>query len=641
LETQVAASSAVADPLGQWILNTSRQTAEWLQDATSIDLYVGQQEYRYKPRLIRQSSDTWGNAATSARYESDVAWFLIEAIRNRSRATPGARISPPATRPHLEQVGEHLEGCLEEVRDGTTECELLNDLRFLSDVTQTQALIGSTPGPVVQPGNLDAVQQAALRLLTVGSFLLNGVSVIDVRAPDEDYAFALFEPLNTTGQLLTALETLKPLVVLAEGGTSTYAASPSDVSFTHVEKYFAPELGAQEKAKRISEWLTAFALAETGARLARNLLDQRQYLRSQFQALGSAGTPSGLMEQRGFVRHLADSATFMFDVWRDPDAAFLASASQFDRLCIELLRSTNHVIVLPLLERYYAQWVASKTGANKRRVLEALRAVTVFWALWRTSRATTKGIDDTYRKLMSLGAPGPASLSALARRPSGGPPSSGLPSASELRATLRATLHARGHIAGKADWVIEVNNQALYETSKQLAKFVLLAAHHDSIDDPGVGGLIAAGVAGAAPCLDLGAWAAHNSVEHVAPQTPARRDRSYEKAIFEQGLVSRLGNLTLLPQDLNSLLGNKSWPFKAGVYGILSDPTPQGRVSRLQSSLPGLAQTTKDVLLASNYMPFCNALSKHASPSLTAAFVTQRGERLAELAWDELWPYLS
>jgi hypothetical protein len=54
---------------------------------------------------------------------------------------------------------------------------------------------------------------------------------LDSRSPVSANAKAVTEPPNTTGQLLTALETLKPLVVQAEGGTAAYAQSPSNSNF--------------------------------------------------------------------------------------------------------------------------------------------------------------------------------------------------------------------------------------------------------------------------------------------------------------------------------------------------------------------------------------------------------------------------
>jgi Protein of unknown function DUF262/Protein of unknown function (DUF1524) len=638
LEASLAATTGAQDPLIPWVANSLRTAMESLFDAISMDLYIGTKEYRRKPRLIRQSSDRWGNDPGSAKYESDIAWFLMEVIRNRENSQPTARVNPPASRPHLDQVVRQLEESVLDIAEGSTECEILNDLTFLTDKTTTEALVGTTPETIADPTSLDPDYKASLRLVTAAMFLLNGVLVIDVRAPDEDYAFALFEPLNTTGQLLTALETLKPLVVQAEGGSPNYATSPSGEDFARLERYFPPQIGAEDKSKLISDFLVSFALGETGKRLSRNLLDQRQYLRSEYRGLASAS--GEIVERRVFIHNLAECATFFFEVWRAEHPAFFASATDFDRVALEVLRSTNHSVVVPLLSRYYNRWAYSQNHADRGDFFEVLRAVTVFWTLWRTSRPTTRGIDDVHRRLMSAGLHNGVTIPALARRPASST-SSPLPTVAELKAALRSILSVRGQIACKEDWVSRLTVQPIYQTSRGLAKFVLLAAHEDSIDDPDDPGLIAAGVSGVFHCLRLDIWMAHYSIEHIAPQSPAAGDTSYEKKIYDQGLVDRLGNLTLMPSDLNSLVDNKNWIFKRDLYSILSRQSADERLNELQTSVPGLAQVTVQTVMSAQYLPFCRSLSNNAAPQFTADFITKRGERIADLAWDRLWTYLT
>jgi hypothetical protein len=634
LESEIAAGSTA--PLDAWLLNMLGERREELLDAVALTTYSGTAEYKMKPRLIRQTDDVWGNDQTLARYESDIAWFLMATTRHREQGNQHIAVAPPATRPHLEQVVRLVTERISDLAAGDTDCEILNDLSFLSDIGMANTLIASSSDPIIAPLGLDDSRQAAARLLVVASFLLTGVLVIDVKAPDEDYAFALFEPLNTTGQLLTALETLKPLIVHSEGGIGTYSASPSAAQFGRVETHFPTAMRADDRAKRSAEMLTAFALADTGRRLARTLLDQRQYLRTQFQ---SVAPPAGsITASREFVGHLAETSTFLFGVWHEPNSAFMAGTSDLDRLCLQVLRSTNHTVVVALLARYYEEWARNPTAPRKDEFLSVLQAVTAFWTLWRTSRATTKGIDDIHRKLMASG-DATTGLPALAWRATTAP--AAIPTAAQVRAALRSLLSTRGNISAPADWTARVTVQPLYQTSQQLAKFVLLAAHDDRIGDPAGPGLIARGVAGSFASLTPTAWREHYSVEHIAPQTLAAGDTSYEQAIYDQGLVDRLGNLTLMPVDLNTLVGNKTWPFKRGVYDILSMTNPQGRVAQMQQALPGLAPTTQAVLESAVYLPFCEFLPAQTAAVLPAAFIVQRGQRLAELAADRLWPMLA
>src|SRR6202044_2320815 len=114
----------------------------------------------------------------------------------------------------------------------------------------------------------------------------------------------------------------------------------------------------------------------------------------------------------------------------------------------------------------------SQAETDRQKFLEILRAVTAFWTLWRTSRSTTKGIDDIHRKLMSTGLSGAVSVPAMARRPDDAAQGA-LPSTAEIKAAFRAILASRGQIAGKQDWVGRAAVQPIYQTAKNLAKFVL------------------------------------------------------------------------------------------------------------------------------------------------------------------------
>ena len=62
----------------------------------AITTYSGVDQYKTKPRLIRQADDVWGNNQTLAIYESDIAWFLMATTPT---ASPATRIWPSHHRP--------------------------------------------------------------------------------------------------------------------------------------------------------------------------------------------------------------------------------------------------------------------------------------------------------------------------------------------------------------------------------------------------------------------------------------------------------------------------------------------------------------------------------------------------------------
>lgn len=355
----------------QWLLNMLGERRDELLNAAAITTYSGTDEFKMKPRLIRQATDVWGNNQALAQYDSDIAWYLMETTVNHLAGNSRQAVAPPASRPHLDRVVRLITDHIGATAKGDSDCEVLNELPFLADIGMANTLIASASDPVVHPEALDDNRKGAARLLVLASFLLNGVLVIDVKAPDEDYAFALFEPLNTTGQLLTALETLKPLIVHSEGGIENYSNSASAESFKRVEDFLPPSMRAADRSKASSDLLTTFALAETGQRVSRTLLDQRQYLRTEFQRVAA---PSGsITTSREFVGQLAETSTFLFGVWGRNDSSFMSSSTELDRLCLEVLRSTNHTIVTAILARYYADWAQQPSQQRKTEFMSVLQ----------------------------------------------------------------------------------------------------------------------------------------------------------------------------------------------------------------------------------------------------------------------------
>ena len=100
------------------------------------------------------------------------------------------------------------------------------------------------------------------------------------------------------------------------------------------------------------------------------------------------------------------------------------------------------------------------------------------------------------------------------------------------------------------------------------------------------------GVIGTLETMRSDVWRALLSVEHVAPQSPQANDLSYEPAIFTKGMVDRIGNLTILPEQLNSFIGNRSWTFKKSVFRAISIDNLDDRRSELHRLLPNASRAS-------------------------------------------------
>jgi hypothetical protein len=636
-QTRFLVSSAVNDVAElagssekDWILGNLTMLESQLTGCLWVDLPSGHGRFARLPRLVRQATDTWGDRETNAAYLSDIAYYL-DGLADQELA--GAASRSLAGRPHLQLALDSIDEQLARVVEGSEEGSMLFDTAFVSNLEALNRLLPLVPADAPWSSELlSPSARSAIRVAAFAQFLLSQVILIDVRAPDEETAFSLFEPLNTTGQPLTPIETLRPLAVTAEGGLDSYVGSRLDLAFQRVERFVPEELGANERSKRVSSLLTSFALGQDGTRLPHNMLEQRRYLRSAFEAAAS------LSRKRLFVEGIADTATFLSDVWEDGESPLITMGSPADRLSLEVLRASNHAIAVPLLVRYYERAEQVGTTAAKRDFRAVVRATAAFWTIWRSSRTTTSGIDDLHRGLIKAGLAS-TSLPALARSFTG---TSSLPSVGEIKKALRSLLKTKLGVDDAASWAALVNSQQLYETARTVARYILLCAHDDAVRDPKAKGHAIRGAANCWPARSLDVWRAHYSVEHIAPQQKRSSDTSYAAALYDEGDINRLGNLTLLPPDLNGLVGNRPWSFKRDVFKMVSKTNKAQRVNALKrGDLYRLGAKSKSLLESADFMPFCKFVAEYPGATIDRAYVSARGRRLAELAWERLWDDLT
>ena len=617
-------------PEVDWIGKNLQNLDSQLKSCLWVDLPSATGAFRLLPRLIRQATDKWGDTETNATYESDVAFYLHHLAR---REVGGESPSSYARRPHLQLVIESIDDHLDRFVDGTEEGSVLGDLSFASDLSILNRLLPS----VLADAPIEAAAAApemldAIRIALFSQFLLNQVVLIDVRAPDEETAFSLFEPLNTTGQPLTPIETLRPLAVSAEGGLDSYIGSRSDIAFQRVDRYVPDELEATDRSKRVSSLLTSFALGQDGTKLPHNMVEQRRYLRTSYN------NATDLEAKRVFIEGIAETATFLSDVWEDAESPLITTGTPADRLSLEVLKASKHLIVVPLLVRYFERAEQLGTIESKKDFRAVVRAVVAFWTIWRSSRTTTSGIDDVHRGLVKSGLAA-TSLLPLARSAT---PMADMPTAAQVKAALRNLLASKLEIVDADSWSSRVNAQQLYDTTRVLARYILLCAHDDAVPDPSAAGHARRGARGSWRTLSLEVWCANYTVEHIAPQRRRSTDMSYAPELYGEGDINRLGNLTLLPANLNGLLGRKPWPFKRDVFKMVSLMDKDERIAALkEGDLYRLGAKSKALLESSDFMPFCKFVATHEADAIDRTYIGERGKNLAALAWERLWADLA
>ena len=195
---------------------------------------------------------------------------------------------------------------------------------------------------------------------TFCSYFLSQCQFVQVVADDQDTAFSMFEPLNSTSAPLTAFEVFRSKV--------TRTLQPEPPSFPETYKLLDYDNALRDDViKRSNELIFGTAQAYSGKRPKIHLVGLKQYLDGQATL--------------DFVKRLEEGATFFNHVWRAQDF----KAAWFDeetKNCIRFLKAAHHEAPLPILIRYFY--------TNPDRLSEVAKAIVGFFALWRAAFPTNK-----------------------------------------------------------------------------------------------------------------------------------------------------------------------------------------------------------------------------------------------------------
>ncbi len=615
------------------------------------------------PRMIRSFDDQWSLNLANAKYQSPIA-HLISSYANTLDASKPSECKPQKRDGHIE--GEEalveryiqISKMLKAITTGGGKREDLEELPTLKQINnnhhfQRALLNHDFPEDVAQSirdNNISPEFQGLLHLVLLASYVLSRVAVTVVRGKNEDYAFTIFESLNTTGEPLTAFETFKPRVVSAET-LSGFEKSQSRQHLSVISNYLSTFKVGDPLQAATRDLLIFFASAETGFKLSKRLADQRKYLKEEFERYDK------IEDQRvRFIRHLQDTTTFKEHAWdisdnKTPSLHGLPVDATTDvvKLCLAFLSNMNHSVTIAPLVRFYSVALCSSTADQPARIKEfedALKAMTAFSALWRVSHRGTANIDREYRDILS-GTNSVTALPPLARALRKDAPEDSFAPAVDvirLKAELRARLaHAdHGAIVDRDSFVAEASLIPAYLNAPQVARFILLAAYHDAVADSENPGLIKKGKPAVSPCLSYDGLKddRHLALEHIAPKQLAQ---GWDALIYEnKEIAHRIGNLVLVQDAANSSLSDRPWSQKRILYqalGAISQDAAERLLADAKSSGIEFADSTQSIIELATHMAHLAAIGEKAD-DWTAAFVEVRSKRILELAWDQLYAWL-
>ena len=555
------------------------------------------------PRMIRGGRDQWD--IPTHKYTSEIGRYLATFNAERHREPTNDR---------------SFDGVLSTLHASFDSDKPLSGQVVSPNADQWNALFSQPQPPHISTSHRTS---RLLKLLTVASFTMKHIHLISVRAKDEASATAIFESLNTTGELLTAFETFVPLVVSETRGQTHYSGSLEESEIKRFQSLLRRQHSA-EAAKRTKKTLVAFALSETGYKLGEQLHEQRSYLR-QYRKLPPE-------HKLTFIKGLGQAASCLKALLYSNVP--LAASSAHTRVALKMLIDARHTIPQGLLIRAYEEY----NEDQPTWLHQLVRIVADFWLLWRLSRSTTDNIDRYHRGIMEGVRYQDKILGPYCRRPkerNGFSPRP--PKPEDVAADLRWILKKKGGINSRDAWVSKASELAHWsQGNKALLRYALLGAYHDTVVDP-FPRPIRPGAIGVMPTLTMEWYQEKLTIEHIAPQRKEDDDNSYADSIYKGARVHRLGNLTLLPKEENRVLSNKLWLEKLAYFKLYDERDATRRREMVNNFQ--LRPTTAR-LLSSRFVPFCGDIAALDDDQWTETHIENRGITLAGLIWDRFAPSL-
>ncbi|SMM99261.1 hypothetical protein SPONL_496 [uncultured Candidatus Thioglobus sp.] len=586
------------------------------------------------PKMIRAYDDQWATK-NKEQYNSPIASFLKQYIDFSADKSNKKKLFTYSTELADKDIDSH-----KKIKDNANHFKKIIKI-FLDRTELHQIIIAKSHLLGVEQTLLDDIKdkldtsedvRKIFILLLVLRFIFQRIFVADISAQKEEYAFEMFDSLNTTGEPLTAFETFKPKVV-EYIKLNKYIDSNSKKYMDMVETYLS--FNPKNRNSIAANLITSFALSESGQALSKKLRDQRIYLRDQYR---------DSQDKEGFIKNLTNVSQ-IYHIWNQADVensnavwGQVADNELIDKIsnddvaltCLQFLSKTNHTISLAVLSRF--------ADKNPSEFVGAIKAITAFFVLWRSVRQGTAGIDNCYRKLMKEGVVTPLMRDehgidqqqnkvSLFNRISNQDIS-----LQSLRVAFRHFLYKGAtdniEIHSKKVWLNRLKNFEVYNANKEVCKFLLITAFDGVVSDSNGIGCVKKARDGIANTLDRGFnYQLFESIEHIFPQSGNKENISDEKK-------QTLGNLTLLPKINNSSIGNKLLKDKACIFKALCSKTQEEQDKILKECGMSFHKNTKNIISESQHFPYLESLSN--LDGWNDKTIEKRTENLGSIIWDKL-----
>lgn len=473
-----------------------------------------------------------------------------------------------------------------------------------------------------------------LRLTSFSAYFLNNVIITQVEAKEEKYAFDIFDSLNTTGEPLTAIQTFKPIVIKSIG-EEKYVGSEANEYFSAIENYIDQFDSTYKKQSKSKDIIIPFGLYIVGEKLSRNLYQQRRFLKKRYESIKSE------VNRLAFIKSFANVVEYI-DLFWSKEKAIPQLNGYPDRdivqVCLKLLFEMDKTLTIPILARFYYSSIESN---DKQLFTDAVKALTAFTVIRRSMTGNTAGIESIYRGLMNQGRPNKNDDSLPLKTGING--TNELLDADNFKSYLVEWLdRGKYGVSNKKDWLDKSIHIGLYNQSKELCKFLILSAIHNSRQNKLDKTIL--NKVKQSPELDylrIKMWDSDlfSTLEHIAPQS--KKDQWDEKIYHNNYTVHTVGNLTLLPNLENTFAGNKSWEYKSTLYKACNAKDAD-ELDEIIKDAKGKGINFSSKLITSlkkgEHMPYLDSII--AADSWDKDHIEERSKNILSLVWEEISPWL-
>ena len=569
--------SAQPNNMNKWLGDAVDGTQEALRKLIFVKI-----DDKEAPRVIREEQDIWAEH----QYVSPLASFTYKFLehvkggkttRFNYRAASGSEVFNKL----MGKLDKSLNSFYERM-----EMELpIENQSFMQNMW---------PDDRGEAGKLAKENPKLFLNLLLAKYLYNQMNVVEIRVEKDDgREFDVFDRLNTTGASLNAFEAFKPLIIRSArlGG---YAGDEQESLVKKLEDSYVSIESRSASDKYVSELIVSFALANSGKKLKTERHAQREYLRGTFEARNNNEEHCldylRLLQAVNDMKRLFDdddNGIERFLTMRGisiPKGKALKENITEATFCLRFLSRGGYSITIALLSIYLHQVRQRQDEASIQHFCYAVCKVAAFFAIWLSSDDTTNRVEEQIRNIIKGNAATPGPLCRYHNE------NSQIVEPFDMKylgPAFKKQLADMYEIKDADTWYERVSKIQIYKRRKELVRFLLLVGSNKTRAVKRKGRrtpeLVTDASAEKLITKDGFDSDLFKEIEHIIPINEGNN----QKTEYSKEEKDKLWNLTLVPADVNKILGNKDWVCKKAIYQYFSAETDEEQ-QKFLAALPNI-----------------------------------------------------